>query len=85
MGGDHGDRGCGRRRSRKPVDLRHGPVRRSDLTSFSGRRGDRLAALPVVPSRLGQRSGAANHRPKIFRVYRFAPDHKLINLQAANA
>ena len=65
--------------------MRHSLVRRSDLTSFSGRRGDRLAALPVVRSRLGQRSGAANHRPKIFRAYRFAPDHKLINLEAANA
>jgi hypothetical protein len=32
-----------------------------------------------------QRSGAANHGPKIFHAYRFAPDHKLINLEAANA
>jgi hypothetical protein len=65
------------------LDLRHRLVRRPDLTPYSG--GDRLAALPVVRSRLGQRSGAANHRTKIFRVYRFAPDHKLINLEAANA
>ena len=28
---------------------------------------------------------AANHRPKIFRAYRLVPDHKLINLEAANA
>jgi hypothetical protein len=67
------------------VDLQHSPVRRSDLTPCSGHGGDRLAAASPVPSRLGQRSGAANHRTKIFRVYRFAPDHKLINLEAANA
>ena len=28
---------------------------------------------------------AANRRLKIFHAYRFAPDHKLINLEAANA
>ena len=58
---------------------------RSDLTPRSGRGGDRLAAASPVPSRLVQRSGAVNHGPKIFHAYRFAPDHKLINLEAANA
>jgi hypothetical protein len=60
-------------------------VSRSDLTPRSGRGGDRLAAASPVPSRLVQRSGAPNHGPKIFHAYRFAPDHKLINLEAANA
>jgi hypothetical protein len=59
-------------------------VRRSDLTPCV------LAAEFIdqrsSPSRrTGQRSGAANHRPEIFRAYRLAPDDKLIDLEAANA